>query len=54
MYAEDAGEREAKLADEAGELGKVGTAFPVIERRLLKWQAHVERHHAADQRQATA
>jgi hypothetical protein len=46
MYADDAPER-LRLLDARGmELSKAATALPVIEKRLLKWQDYVERHHA--------
>jgi hypothetical protein len=34
------------LREKGRELSKVGTAFPVNRRALLKWQQHVEQHHA--------
>ncbi len=45
MYAEDAPARLSALIEREAELGKVATAFPVNEKRLLKWQDHVEKHH---------
>ena len=46
MYAEDALAKLTALDEKGMELSKVAAAFPVIEKRLLKWQEHVERHHA--------
>lgn len=47
MYAATAPARLAGLTERSLELSKAGTAFPVHARRLERWQAHVERHHAA-------
>jgi hypothetical protein len=47
MYADDAPARLAVLEEREAELGRAGTAFPVNEKRLLKWQDHVEKHNAA-------
>ncbi len=49
MYAPEAPARLATLTERGGELSKVATAagLPYQERRLLKWQSLVERHHAA-------
>ena len=46
MYAEDALAKLTAIDNRAMEVSKAATAFPVIKRRLLKWQDHVERHHA--------
>lgn len=47
MYAEQAKDKLAELTESAIELSKIATAFPVIEKRLLKWQDYVEQQHAA-------
>ncbi len=47
VYAEDAEERLNQLRDDSAELSKVGASFPNRKRAMLKWQAHVEREHAA-------
>ncbi len=46
MYAEDALVKLTALDERGMELSKAATPFPVINRRLLRWQEHVERHHA--------
>jgi hypothetical protein len=53
MYAEDAGPQLTKLDERGMELSKVATAFPFSEKRILKWQDHVEKHHAAAARAST-
>jgi len=47
VYADDAGERLQKLTEEGIELSRLGNPFPYHEKAMLKWQDHVERHHAA-------
>lgn len=48
MYAGDASVRLAALEQREMEASKSGTAFRFNERRMLKWQEHVVRHHAAN------
>lgn len=47
MYAADAATKLAELDEKGAELSKAATAFPVDESRLLKWEDHVVKHHAA-------
>jgi hypothetical protein len=46
VYSAEAPATLTTLESTGAELSKAGTAFPVLVRRLLKWQEHVERHHA--------
>jgi hypothetical protein len=48
MYANDASTRLAALEQRELEASKSGTAFRFNERRMLKWQEHVVRHHVTD------
>ena len=48
IYTEDAEERLSQLIEDGAELSKIGTSFPNRKRTMLKWQTHVERHHAAE------
>jgi len=47
VYTDDARERLQKLTEEGIELSRMGNPFPYHEKAMLKWQDHVERHHAA-------
>lgn len=47
MYADDAFDQLQRLDDRATELSKSGAAFPYYEKKMLRWQRHVEEHHAA-------
>lgn len=48
MYGDDAAVRLRELEDKGAELSKAGTAFPNDEKAMLRWQLHVEKHHAVD------
>ena len=56
MYASDAPAKLAALAERGAELSKSATAagLPYQERRMLKWQDLVERHHHATATTATS
>ena len=47
MYSEDALATLRKLQEKSAELSRSGVSFPNRTRKMLKWQDHVERHHAA-------
>ena len=46
VYAEDAQERLRQFDEECAELSTAATGFPYKKRTMLKWQDHVEQHHA--------
>jgi hypothetical protein len=46
MYADDAAARLETLDDRAGDLSKVGNAFPARRRLISKWHHHVKEHHS--------
>ena len=48
MYVDDAQERLARLDEQAIELGRLGTLFPVINRRMEKWYAVVDHNLMRD------
>jgi hypothetical protein len=45
MYSGDAVEKLRELEEKEIELSKSSTAFPNNERKMLKWQNHVQKHH---------
>jgi hypothetical protein len=47
-WAPDAVERLAALDEEAAEISKAGALFPYQEKRMLRWQEHVERQRVGD------
>jgi len=47
MYDSEAREQLAELDEKQIELGRLSTGFPVNNKRLLKWQDHVERRREA-------
>jgi len=47
MYDLDAREQLARLDEKENDLGRLSTGFPVNNKRLLKWQDHVEQRRAA-------
>ena len=47
VYAEDAEERLRALDERATDLSKSGSGFRYSQRRMLRWQEHVERHRLA-------
>ena len=46
IYDEKALDRLQRLEEIGTELSKAGVAFPNRKRQMLKWQKHVEQHHA--------
>lgn len=45
MYAEDAPRQLERLSEKETELSKSGAAFPNDEKKMLRWQRHVEQQH---------
>lgn len=45
MYSDDALRKLRELEEKEAELSKSSTSFPNKERRMLKWQEHIQRQH---------
>jgi hypothetical protein len=48
VYSEDALKTLNALDDRAAELSKSGTSFPNREKKMLRWQTHVEQQHGVN------